>query len=123
MRTLLAYTFAALALFPPSGFLCIEATGDIQVEYGRPACCAEDDPAPLAFAGANDDDCVDCRDIAIPSSSLSAKRLVLSLPITLAVAGAGQDLPRDIHGVSNAALSFVSSQSHSRRLASTIIRC
>lgn len=122
MKTLLAYAFVVSTLFPPGGFVCIEASGDVQIEYGHTGCDTGETSRSLEFAADSDTGCVGCSDIIIPASSVFAKRLLFHAA-TPAVApmlmtpedhDAGDALPYVVGSIS--------SSSHLRHMSSTVIR-
>jgi hypothetical protein len=123
MRSLLAYLFALTALLPPSGFLCIDAAGDVQVEFGITDRGESQPSLPLAIAGSPDGACDDCRDVTIPASSVSAKRLLLGSPLAATGALPVSATALSVAGLIRTAFLEELPVSHARHLSSTVIRC
>ena len=123
MKTFFVYAFIVASLFPPAGFLCVEASGEVQMEFGYSACRATDSPEPEMCSG-EPDDCGGCRDLAISVSSISAKRLVLVAPaLAPAPVSSFPEFTLVARPVAYAASAMIPAQSRLRQLSSIVIRC
>jgi len=123
MRTIVVYAFIVASLFPPAGFLCVEASGEVQMEFGFTVCRATNTPEPEMCSG-EPDDCGGCRDLAISVSSISAKRLVLvTPPPASAHVGVFPEFTLAVRPLTRAASAMMPAQSRQRQLSSIIIRC
>jgi hypothetical protein len=122
MKTLLAYAFLASTLLPPGGFVCVEANGDVQIEYGHTGCDTAGPHRTLELAGSAGTSCDDCRDIIIPASTISAKRQSMALlaPAVIPVNVARDD--DDAGARLQPVIASVSPPSHLRHLSSTVIQ-
>jgi hypothetical protein len=122
MKTLLTYAFVVSTLLPPGGFVCVEATGDVQIEYGHTGCDTSESHRPLEFAVSAGTSCDDCRDITIPASTIYAKRLFMAAP---APAVAPVNTTRDDDDAaahSRPVIASISASSYLRHLSTTVIQ-
>jgi hypothetical protein len=125
MRRLAAYAFLCSCLIRPSGFLCIEPTGDVRVEYGTSACCVN--PGPTGSAGITGEaagGCDGCLDVAISTPSLSSNRLHLDAKPAFSAAAGVAGWARGHRGLAvDPGRSTTSLPPGPRLLSTTIIRC
>ena len=126
MRILLAFLLATSSLLRPSLVLCVEATGDVRVEWQEAITCCESDPASAdaTVDAASADECDGCLDVLLATHSLASKRA--SIDVSLFPIAITFDLVPDWNRVLASTLCAgrdAAHTDHSSRISTTVIRC
>jgi hypothetical protein len=75
MKRLFVIAFAVTSLLRPSLVLCVEATGDVRVEFQEATCCVSEHAVPdITFRAASAVDCDGCIDVGLATNSRLLKR-------------------------------------------------
>jgi len=86
MKRLFIIIFAVSSLIRPSLVLCMEATGDIRVEYQQTSCCAAyETTSDIALGGTSADDCEGCLDFSITTQSRLKRVSNVPTPAPIAI--------------------------------------
>jgi hypothetical protein len=76
MKRLFVIAFAVTSLLRPSLVLCVEATGDVRVEFQEATCCVSEHAVPdITFRAASAVDCDGCIDVGLATNSRLLKRV------------------------------------------------
>jgi len=121
---ILVAVFMAASMLPSGWVFCLEATGDVQVEYSTGLCCTiAPSVAAEAVAASSTDACEGCQDIALECSAHRKERFESAAAPSIAVCTSPLVCPGVRVEPHPLAAPTLLANSTLSRLSSVVIRC